>query len=122
MVRELLACSAALRPRHLDAAFLHRRRTRGQQGRTSQQWYVGLDDWVAGTAADATAAPAFFDLQVRRPHVLRLCSALDLQVTKAPCCRCPLWRASSQCLPAPPEVYSSTDPSPLCTCWAQACM
>ena len=67
-VRELLACSAALRPRHLDAAFLHRRRTRGQQGRTSQQWYVGLDDWVAGTAADATAAPAFFDLQVSRPH------------------------------------------------------
>ena len=68
-LRELLACSAALRPRHLDAAFLHRRRTRGQQGRTSSQpWYVSLDDWVAGTAADATAAPAFFDLQVRKAH------------------------------------------------------
>ena len=66
-VRELLACTAALRPKHLDAVFLHRRRTRAGTGRASQQWYVGLNDWVAGTAADAAAAPAFFEMQAGCP-------------------------------------------------------
>lgn len=61
-----MACTAALRPRHLDRMFLHRRRTRGAGRRVlSQQWYVRADDWIAGTAADVQAAPAFFDLPVR---------------------------------------------------------
>jgi hypothetical protein len=66
VVKELMACTAALRPRHLDRMFLHRRRTRGAGRRVlSQQWYVCADDWIAGTAADVQAAPAFFDLPVR---------------------------------------------------------
>ncbi|KAK9917508.1 hypothetical protein WJX75_005138 [Coccomyxa subellipsoidea] len=66
VVKELMACTAALRPRHLDRMFLHRRRTRGAGRRVlSQQWYVCADDWIAGTAADVQAAPAFFDLPVK---------------------------------------------------------
>lgn len=69
VIRELAACTLALRPRHLDHMFLHRRRTRGQGRKTSQQWYVRLDDWLAGTAANTQAAPAFFDIQVNGPSL-----------------------------------------------------
>ena len=43
---------------------LCRRRTRSQGRNSSQQWYVNEDKWVAGTAADSQAMPAFFDIQV----------------------------------------------------------
>ena len=35
------------------------------KGIMSQQWFVGADSWIAGTAADVQAAPAFFDIEVR---------------------------------------------------------
>lgn len=63
-LRELLACSLALRPKHVDRKFLHRRRMRGKSI-MSQQWFVSTDSWIAGTAADVQAAPAFFDIEVR---------------------------------------------------------
>ena len=85
-MRELLACSAALRPKHLDAIFLHRRRTRSGAGRASQQWYVGLDDWVAGTAADAAAAPAFFEMQVRGPSLVQACCGMESNHDQCACC------------------------------------
>ena len=61
---ELLACSLALRPKQVDKKFLHRRRMRAK-GIMSRQWFVSADSWIAGTAADVQAAPAFFDIQVR---------------------------------------------------------
>ncbi len=66
VVQELMACTKALRPLHLDRRFHHNKRMRGAARRVlSQQWYVGADDWVAGTAAPTQATPAFFDLPVR---------------------------------------------------------
>ncbi|CAL8463693.1 g3227 [Coccomyxa elongata] len=63
VVQELMACTKALRPLHLDRRFHHNKRMRGAGRRVlSQQWYVGADDWVAGTAAPTQATPAFFDL------------------------------------------------------------
>jgi hypothetical protein len=85
VVRELLACSAALRPRHLDITFLHRRRSRAGAGRASQQWYVGLDDWVAGTAADTAAAPAFFEMQARAAALLACVHACMRLAPALPC-------------------------------------
>ncbi len=35
----------------------------------SQQWFVSVDNWVAGTAADVQAAPAFFDIEVCLHHL-----------------------------------------------------
>ena len=66
VVQELMACTKALRPLHLDRRFHHNKRMRGAARRVlSQQWYVRADDWVAGTAAPTQATPAFFDLPVR---------------------------------------------------------
>ena len=65
-MRELLACSLALRPKHVDRKFLHRRRMRGKSI-MSQQWFVNTDNWIAGTAADMQAAPVFFDIEVLFP-------------------------------------------------------
>lgn len=48
----------------MDRKFLHRRRMRAK-GIMSQQWFVSTDSWIAGTAADVQAAPAFFDIEVR---------------------------------------------------------
>lgn len=79
-LRELLACSLALRPKHVDRRFLHRRRMRGKSI-MSQQWFVNSDGWVAGTAADAQAAPAFFDIAVRSPEILHVYSAPSLHVS-----------------------------------------
>ncbi|CAK0785565.1 hypothetical protein CVIRNUC_008775 [Coccomyxa viridis] len=62
VLRELLACSLALRPKHVDRKFLHRRRMRGRST-MSQQWFVNTDNWIAGTAADMQAAPVFFDIE-----------------------------------------------------------
>ena len=77
---ELLACSLALRPKHVDRRFLHRRRMRGKSI-ISQQWFVNADGWVAGTAADVQAAPAFFDIEVCSPEALHACSAPSLRVS-----------------------------------------
>jgi len=61
-VAELLAVSAQTRSGRLDRAYLHRRRLRGGKG--SRAWYVDEAAWLAGTSADATAAPKFFQEEV----------------------------------------------------------
>ncbi|KAK9836295.1 hypothetical protein WJX81_002795 [Elliptochloris bilobata] len=59
-VAELQRVSAQTRSGRLDRAYLHRRRMRGQGGKGSRAWYVNEAAWLAGTTADATAAPKFF--------------------------------------------------------------
>ena len=80
-LRELLACSLALRPKHVDRKFLHRRRMRGKSA-MSQQWFVSIDNWIAGTAADVQAAPAFFDIEVG--PVWSLCMLLQGRLCSPP--------------------------------------
>jgi hypothetical protein len=62
-VKQLAAASAKTRQSFLDLAF-HRKRRRAAGGDACRQWYVGVDDWVAGTLA-SESAPAFFDEEVR---------------------------------------------------------
>ena len=61
---ELQRVSAQTRSSRLDRAYLHRRRVRGQGGKGSRAWYVDEAAWLAGTTADATAAPKFFQEEV----------------------------------------------------------
>jgi hypothetical protein len=70
-VATLLRASGQTRSARLDRAYLHRRRLRGQGGRGSRVWYVDEAAWLAGTSADATAAPKFFQEEARR--TLTLC-------------------------------------------------
>lgn len=58
----LEAATAESRPRLLEAAALRRRRADARAaGRgASRAWYVDAAAWIAGTAASADAAPAFF--------------------------------------------------------------
>ena len=63
-VAELQRVSAQTRSSRLDRAYLHRRRVRGQGSKGSRAWYVDEAAWLAGTTADATAAPKFFQEEV----------------------------------------------------------
>ena len=65
-VAELQRVSVQTRSSRLDRAYLHRRRLRGQGGKGSRAWYVDEAAWLAGTTADATAAPNFFQEEVGR--------------------------------------------------------
>lgn len=52
--------TAATKAKFLDLK-LHRQRKRATGGSLSRQWFVRESDWLAGTTADAAAAPSFFD-------------------------------------------------------------
>lgn len=59
-VQKLLEGSQATRATFLDQR-LHKQRKRAAGANMSRQWYTRESDWLAGTTADAEAAPAFFD-------------------------------------------------------------
>lgn len=61
-VDDLAAASTANRSKHLDRLFLHRQRLRNVSQTTSRRWYVDMDNWMAGTAADG-AVPVFFQAE-----------------------------------------------------------
>ena len=50
----------ATEPKFLDQR-LHKKRKLAAGTKSSRTWFVKGSDWLAGTTADAQAAPAFFD-------------------------------------------------------------
>ena len=59
-IDQLRAGTDANRAKFLDQR-LHKQQKLAASAKYSRQWYANEKDWLAGTTADAQAAPAFFD-------------------------------------------------------------
>lgn len=59
-LKQLLEGTKHTRAKFLDQR-LHKKRKISAGTKSSRLWYVKGTDWLAGTTADAQAAPAFFD-------------------------------------------------------------
>ena len=59
-IDQLRAGTDANRAKYLDQR-LHKQQKLAAGAKYSRQWYANEKDWLAGTTADAQAAPAFFD-------------------------------------------------------------
>lgn len=63
VIKQLAQQSKAVRDTFLDMAFIRKKRQR-TGGVACRQWYVSVDNWIAGTLAASAAAPSFFDEEV----------------------------------------------------------
>ena len=59
-LKQLMEGTQASEPKFLDQR-LHKQRKLAAGTKSSRTWFVKGTDWLAGTTADAQAAPAFFD-------------------------------------------------------------